>query len=82
MTVTMRYFAAAGRAAGKDEERLDVASGTTLSELVGSLSERGPELARVLGRCQFLVDEQAVSDHSVTLDPGCTIDALPPFAGG
>ena len=78
----MRYFAAAGRAAGKDEERLGVAAGTTLAELIGSLSERSPELARVLGRCQFLVDEQAVSDQSFPLAPGCTVDALPPFAGG
>ncbi len=78
----MRYFAAAGRAAGKDEEQLDIAGGTTLAGLVGSLSERGPELARVLGRCQFLIDEQAVSDQTVVLVPGCTVDALPPFAGG
>ncbi|MBD8505829.1 MoaD/ThiS family protein [Hoyosella sp. G463] len=82
MTVTMRYFAAAGRAAGMDEEELDIEGGATLAELVASLAERSPELARVLGRCQFLVDEQAVSDQSIALAPGCTVDALPPFAGG
>nr|WP_229676009.1 MoaD/ThiS family protein [Hoyosella rhizosphaerae] len=82
VTVTVRFFAAACRAAGAAEELVTVSEGTLLGELVDSLSVRSDELSRVLSRCQFLVDEEAVSNHDVVLRPGCTVDALPPFAGG
>ena len=80
--VTVRYFAAARAAAGFDDEILALATGTTVSALVEMLSERDPELAKVLGRCSYLCDGIAVRDLGMTLVDTATVDVLPPFAGG
>lgn len=82
MTVTVRYFAAARRAAGTDEETREVSDGTTLGAFVAELSGRNTQLAQVLGKCQFLVNERAAVDFSVPLRDGALVDVLPPFAGG
>jgi molybdopterin synthase sulfur carrier subunit len=80
---TIRYWAAARAAAGVDAEPYSAA---TLAEaLAAAIDRHGPELARVLGVCSFLVDADPVGkrDHaSVALPEGGTIEALPPFAGG
>ena len=82
-TVTVRYFAAARAAAGTDCERLDVPSGSSVDSLLAAISERhGAELARVLSRCSFLLDEVAVRDKGTGLPDCATVDVLPPFAGG
>lgn len=80
--VTVRYFAAARAAAGSDSEQLNVPSGVTVGELVDGLGDRSQELARVLSRCSYLCDGVAVRDKAQPLQPGNTIDVLPPFAGG
>jgi molybdopterin synthase sulfur carrier subunit len=80
--VTVRYFAAAQAAAGSDSAVLAVGSRTTIAELVDTLGVGTPELARVLSRCSFLCDGVAVRDRTQSLQPGNTIDVLPPFAGG
>ncbi|MBB3039373.1 MoaD/ThiS family protein [Hoyosella altamirensis] len=82
MTITVRYFAAASRAAGTPEETCTIEPGSTLAQLIASLSDRNAELARVLGKCQFLIDETAVTDTSIEITEGNTVDVLPPFAGG
>jgi molybdopterin converting factor small subunit len=76
---TVRYFAAAAEAAGRESDVLDA---ETLAELRALMVERhGPQLDRVLRRCAVLVsgvrgeDSTAVSDDDV-------VDVLPPFAGG
>jgi molybdopterin converting factor small subunit len=80
--VTLRYFAAAAAAAGIDTETVEIASGTSVAELVAQLGARNQELARVLKRCSFLCDEVAVRDTTKRLTTPQTIDVLPPFAGG
>jgi sulfur-carrier protein len=80
--VTVRFFAAARAAANSEVETLGVAPKTTVADLVEQLGARSDELARVLSRCSFLVDGIAVRDPAVELDPGQTVDVLPPFAGG
>jgi sulfur-carrier protein len=82
LMLTVRYFAAARAAAGTETETVQTASGTTVSALVDTLAERGPELARVLRRCSFLCDGVAVRDQTAELTNGQIIDVLPPFAGG
>ncbi|MGX9788065.1 MoaD/ThiS family protein [Mycobacterium sp. MMS18-G62] len=82
MKVTVRYFAAARAAAGFDDEIIALPTGTTVDALVNGLSERDPELAKVLSRCSYLCDGIAVRDLGMTLDDAQTIDVLPPFAGG
>jgi molybdopterin converting factor small subunit len=81
--VTVRYFAAAGAAAGLPEERVQVPDGSSVGSLLRWLQERhGEGLTRVMGRCSYLLDETAVRDLDRALGPDSTLDVLPPFAGG
>lgn len=80
--VTVRYFAAARAAAGAEWETMQVASGTTVDDLVATLAGRDAELARVLARCSYLCDGTAVRDKQTVLRNAQTLDVLPPFAGG
>jgi molybdopterin converting factor small subunit len=79
--ITVRYFAAAAEAAGREEEQLVLDGMGTLGELKALLEERyGADMQRVLASGSFLVDEV------VRRDPDCPlsaqVDVLPPFAGG
>jgi molybdopterin converting factor small subunit len=77
---TVRYFAAARAAAGREEETIQAAS---LDELVATVGARhGERLTLVLKACSFLVDGLACRDRDAPLDPRSTVDVLPPFAGG
>jgi sulfur-carrier protein len=77
---TVRFFAAAAEAAGRDAE--DVVA-TTLGELRAELVDRhGADLERVLARCSFLVGGVRADDPTTPVPDGVTVDVLPPFAGG
>ena len=77
--VRVRYFAAAGDAAGREEEVL--AGATTVGALRATLIERyGDAMARVLAAGSFLVDGVVTRDDDRAL--GSRVDVLPPFAGG
>lgn len=84
MSVTVRYWAAAKAAAGAAEEQF-AAAGTLATLLDSVRAAHGTELATVLGRCSYLVDEvspgRAPHDEVVVAD-GSVVDVLPPFAGG
>ncbi|MCX6462518.1 MAG: MoaD/ThiS family protein [Pseudonocardiales bacterium] len=83
MTVVVRYFAAARAAAGTETEKVDADPGATVADVLAAVAaEHGPELARVLERCSFLLDEVAVRDRSAVPADGAVLDVLPPFAGG
>jgi sulfur-carrier protein len=73
--VTVRYWAAARSAAGRSTETVDLRTPRDLS------ASAGPELARVLEICSFLVDGVR-SDAATPLTDGSVVDVLPPFAGG
>jgi molybdopterin converting factor small subunit len=75
--VTVRYWAGAQRAAGRETEPLTAG---TVGELRAALTER-PELARVAAVASFLVDGRRADDATV-LAEGAEVDVLPPFAGG
>ena len=78
--ITVRYFAGARAAAGTATEQVPAGS---LGELLTGLIERhGDPLGRVLGAASFLVDGVAAHERHAALPPGCTVDVLPPFAGG
>jgi molybdopterin synthase sulfur carrier subunit len=82
-TITVRYFAAARAAAGVEVDKVQVPSDATVADLLDALrAEHGPELAGVLRRCSYLLDEVAVRDHTAPLADATTLDVLPPFAGG
>lgn len=82
--LTIRYFAGARTAAGRDSETVTVGPGLpTVDDVVRELSDRhGPGLAKVLTACSFLVDETVVRNRAARLPSGATLDVLPPFAGG
>jgi len=75
--VTVRYWAGARRAAGRDSEELLAAD---LADLRNQLLAR-PELTQVAAASSLLVDSVAGRDDT-PLPPGCVVDVLPPFAGG
>ncbi|MEN3268920.1 MAG: sulfur-carrier protein [Pseudonocardia sp.] len=80
---TVRYFAAARAAAGAEAEQVELPTDGTVEDLLATIRDRhGPELARVLERCTFLLDEVAVRNRSTPLPDQATLDVLPPFAGG
>lgn len=84
MAVTVRYFGAARAAAGTESELVPLPAAATVGDLLTLVAERhGAELAHVLRRCSYLLDEIAVTDLAGRrpLD-GSTLDVLPPFAGG
>ena len=76
---TVRYFAAAAEAAGREQEQ--VAPGT-VGALRAALAERhGADLSRVLQRCAVLVNGVR-SEDDAEVSEGDVVDVLPPFAGG
>jgi sulfur-carrier protein len=75
--ITVRYFAGARAAAGVSQA--SVAGGMSIAELTVTA---GPELAKVLSASSFLVNGVSWRDRDAALPDGCTLDVLPPFAGG
>ncbi len=79
-TVTVRYYAGARAAAGTPAEQW---SASSLADLLDQLDrQHGEPLRRILSSASFLVDGAARHDRSAPLAAGCTVDVLPPFAGG
>jgi len=74
----VRYFAAAGEAAGRPEEERSEA---TLGELRAALASQYPGLGGILPRCAVLVDGER-RDDDAPLSDARLVDVLPPFAGG
>lgn len=80
---TVRYFAAAAEAAGRQTEVIAPGRATTVRELRAAMvREHGPELGRVLGRCSVLVSGVRAGRDDVVVGPDDVVDVLPPFAGG
>ena len=75
--VTVRFWAGAQRAAGRDTEQLAAA---TIGQLRSVLAAR-PELRQVSAVASFLVDGRQAGD-TTRLTDGAEVDVLPPFAGG
>ncbi len=75
--VTVRFWAAAQRAAGTAETS---AIAATIEELRAALGTT-PELAKVCHASSFLVDGVQAGENT-RLHEGAVVDVLPPFAGG
>ncbi|KDA06814.1 molybdopterin converting factor [Microbacterium sp. CH12i] len=79
--VTVRYFAAASEAAGREQEQLILGSDPTLGVLRDELLRRyGDAMARVMRSGSFLVD--GTVRRNLDAPVGGSVDILPPFAGG
>jgi molybdopterin converting factor small subunit len=77
VSVTVRYWAGAKRAAGTETESL---TADTLADLRRVIAAR-PELAAIAAVASFLIDGRQADDDAVLRD-GAEVDVLPPFAGG
>lgn len=85
--IRVRYWAAARSAAGTAEDLIDAERALTLAEVVDRALARHPgtRLADVVAVCSVLVGDQPVGSRepgSVVVEPGSTVEFLPPFAGG
>ena len=75
---TVRFFAAAEEAVGRDSLMTDA---VTLGDLKSTMLSEHPALHGLLPRCAVLVDGARVDDE-FALAGAQTVDVLPPFAGG
>jgi molybdopterin synthase sulfur carrier subunit len=85
--ILVRYWASAREAAGTESESLAVAGPTTLLDLVRRLADEhvGSRLPQVLEACSVLVGDRPVKSQdpaTVVVQPGESVEFLPPFAGG
>src|SRR3954464_1293334 len=86
--VTVRYWAAARAAAGGESDTLPASEGLTLADVlatVRSLHADRPRLRELVAVCSVLVGDRPVGTSdpgAVALQPGDTVELLPPFAGG
>jgi molybdopterin converting factor small subunit len=86
--VRLRYWASARAAAGVEEDVVDVAGPVSLADLRARACELHAESARfaaVLSTCSVLLGDRPVASEdpgAVRVDPGQTVEFLPPFAGG
>lgn len=79
--VSVRYFAAAAEAAGREQELLSFESAPTVGDVHDRLLESyGQPMERVLRSGSFLVDGLVTRDHARSA--GLAVDVLPQFAGG
>lgn len=85
--IEVHYWAAARAAAGVSADALEVAGPITLAEVVDRAValHPGTRLPEVLKVCSALVGDLPVSSDDpgrVVVQPGSTVEFLPPFAGG
>ncbi|HEY2225136.1 MoaD/ThiS family protein [Actinomycetospora sp.] len=80
---TVRYFGGAKTVAGTASEQVSLALGTTVEDLVATLTDtHGHALARVFAASSFLLDEVALHERTAVVHDGAFLDVLPPSAGG
>jgi molybdopterin synthase sulfur carrier subunit len=85
--ITVRYWAAAKTAAGTAADTLAVAAPISLDEVVRRALDLHPgsNLDSVLKVCSTLIGDRPVGSEdpgSVLVQPGDSVEFLPPFAGG
>ena len=86
-TITVRYWAGAKAAAGTGEDAFAVEGPISLAEVVirSVGAHPGTRLAEVLAVCSTLVQDRPTASEdaaNVQVEPGETVQFLPPFAGG
>ena len=85
--IRVHYWASARAAAGVSGDDLPVDGPIVLTEVVrrAVALHPGTRLAEVLQVCSTLVGDQPVSTEdpgAVVIEPGQSVEFLPPFAGG
>ena len=83
--ITVRYWAAARAAAGRESDQVPAGTLAEALRQVVVLHEGNQRFADVVGVCSVLVGSSPVSSQdpeSVSLGAGDVVELLPPFAGG
>jgi sulfur-carrier protein len=85
--ITVRYWASARAAAGVSSDELPASGPLTLADVVRRAVALHPDgrLPQVLEACTVLVGDQPVGARrpdAVVVQPGESVEFLPPFAGG
>lgn len=85
--ITVRYWASARSAAGVDSDELVVTGPITLAEVLKQALGKHPgsRLPEVVGVCSVLVGDRPANieePEDVMVQPGQSVEFLPPFAGG
>ena len=85
--ITVRYWASARSAAGVASDALAVTGPLTLTDVVRRAVALHPDtrLPGVLEVCSVLIGDRPVASQApdgVVVEPGQTVEFLPPFAGG
>ena len=86
-TVTVRYWAAARAAAGVESDLLAVDGPVSLADVTRQVLalHRGSRLEDVIAVCSVLVGDRPAGTGDpaqVVVEPGASVEFLPPFAGG
>jgi molybdopterin synthase sulfur carrier subunit len=86
-SVTVRYWASARSAAGVESDELVVEGPVSLAEVTQQVLalHRGSRLSDVIAVCSVLVGDRPAGTRDpgqVMVEPGTTVEFLPPFAGG
>ena len=83
--VTVRYWAAARAAAGRESDEVRAATLAEALRAVVTLHADSPRFADVVAICSVLVGSAPVSSQdpeTLRLSAGDVVELLPPFAGG
>ena len=81
MKIELLLFASAKDLFGQPKITIELSERATVAELKTALVRRQPEVASLIGRCAFSVDQQYASD-STELQPEQEIAMIPPVSGG
>ncbi|MGQ9584662.1 MAG: MoaD/ThiS family protein [Anaerolineae bacterium] len=79
--VTLRLFAAAREACGKDRLEMQVPVGSTPQQVAEALCQMYPALQRILTRSTVAVNRE-VASRDFSLSEGDEVAFLPPVGGG
>ena len=85
--IRVRYWAAAKAAAGTAEDHLQVTGPVSLAEVrrQAAALHPGTRLPEVLVACSVLIGDQPAGTgpaEDLLVEPGASVEFLPPFAGG
>jgi molybdopterin converting factor small subunit len=75
----VNFYAASRAATGVESVLVD---GSTLGEVIDNAIQEFPELAKIIQRCSYLINEVATVDTTALVSAEDSIDVLPQFAGG
>ncbi len=81
--VTVKYFASLRTVAGKEEERFDLGSETTLEKLSDEISKTAPKISEMIRGNNLMVSVNLdVVQSGAIIKDGDEVAFLPPFSGG